>query len=115
MNACAENGLLLPIIRTIEPPKTVYKKCIGGVIVCATIPGDAQIRGDFGQKCRTNKAIIKQVIGDLCGEPVGISKYDKKTTYYVGDKVEIDDFDMSDEKCSSGFHFFCTMEEAERY
>lgn len=35
MKAC--NGRS-DIIRTIEPPQTVYKKCLGGVIICAEIP-----------------------------------------------------------------------------
>ena len=114
MNAC--NGRSdIPIIRTIEPPKTVYKKCLGGVIVCAKIPDNAQIRGNYGSKCRTNKAVITDIIGDFCGEKVGISSYDKKTTYYVGDEIEIEDFDYSCKECSTGFHFFCTLKEAKEY
>ena len=115
MNACRANNIPVPVIRTIEPPELVYKKCIGGIIVIASIPKDAQVRGDFNRKCRASKAVIKQVIGNLCGEPVGISKYDLRTLYYAGDEVEIDDFDFSDEKCSTGFHFFCTMKEAKNY
>ena len=115
MNACKANNIPIPVIRTIEPPELVYKKCIGGIIVVASIPKDAQVRGGFNRKCRASKAIIKQVIGDLCGEPVGISKYDLRTLYYAGDEVEIDNFDFSDEECSTGFHFFCTMEEARNY
>lgn len=115
MNACQANGLPVPIIRTIEPPKLVYKKCIDGIIVVASIPDGAQVRGSIGNKCRANKAIIKEVIGDLCGEKVGISKCDLKTLYFEGDEVEVEDFDFSDEECSTGFHFFCTREEAERY
>ena len=115
MNACKSNGIPIPIIRTIEPPDLVYKKCVANVIVVASIPKDAQVRGRLGGKCRTNKAIIKEVIGDFCGENVGISVRDKTTTYYAGDEVEIEDFDPSDEECSTGFHFFCSREEAERY
>lgn len=85
MNAC--NGRS-DIIRTIEPPQTVYKKCLGGVIICAEIPDNAQVRGSYGSKCRTNKAVITDVIGDFCGEKVGISFFDKKTTYYVGEEYE---------------------------
>ncbi len=115
MNACKANNIPIPVIRTIEPPELVYKKCIGDIIVVASIPKDAQIRGSFGHKCRASKAVIKEIIGDLCGEQVGISKYDLKTLYYAGDEVEIDNFDYSDEKCSTGFHFFNTIEEARRY
>ena len=66
-------------------------------------------------QCRASKAVIKEIIGDLCGEQVGISKYDLRTLYYAGDEVEIDNFDFSNEECSTGFHFFCTIEEARRY
>ena len=114
MNAC--NGRSdIPVIRTIKPPKTVYKKCLGGVIVCAEIPDNAQIRGNYGSKCRTNKAVITDIIGDFCGEKVGISFLDKKTTDYVGDEIEIEDFDYSCQECSTSFHCFCTLKEAKEY
>jgi HEAT repeat protein len=98
INACRIKGIGIPLIRTIEPPETVYKKCLSGVIVCASIPSDAQIRGSKGKKCRTNHAIVTKVIGNYHGEPVGISTYDKTTTYYEGDEIIIDDFDLSDEE-----------------
>ena len=88
---------------------------LADVIVVAEIPKDAQVRGGYGRKCRADKAIIKEIIGDFCGEKVGISVFDKTTAYYAGDEVKIDDFDMSNEECSTGFHFFCTREEAEAY
>lgn len=115
MNACRVNGIEPPIIRTFEPPKKVYKKCFMGVIISAKIPDDAQVRGTPGRKCRASKAIITGVTGDVCGEPVGISLFDKKTTYHAGDEVVVDNFDFSDEECSTGFHFFCTLEEAQSY
>ena len=115
INACAANNHSIPVVRTIEPPELVYKKCVGGVIVVASIPKDARVRGSFNNKCRASKAVIEQIIGDLCGEPVGISEYDLKTVYYVGDNIEIDNFDFSNAECSTGFHFFCTIEEARNY
>ena len=115
MNACKINGTPIPIIRSIEPPDLVYKKCVCGIIVVAEIPKDAQIRGTITGKCRANKAVIKEIIGDICGEPVGISKHDLRTFYYKDDIVEILDFDYSNEECSTGFHFFCTREKAEAY
>ena len=115
MNACVKNGYPIPVIRTIEPPETVYKKCVGDVIVCATIPETAQVRGKKGSKCRASAAHITEIIGTFGGESVGISVWDKKTTYFVGDDVLIEDYDMSDEECSQGFHFFCTIEEAKKY
>jgi hypothetical protein len=115
MNACQANGIPQPVIRTVEPPKTVYKKCLCGVIVCATIPADAQVRGSIGAKCRASKATITDVIGEVGGVKVGISKYDMKTLYFTGDEVDVHDFDFSNEECSRGFHFFCTRREAENY
>lgn len=115
INVCKANGLPVPVIRTFEPPEQVYKKCVNGVIVVAEIPKDAQVRGRFGCKCRASKAVIKDVIGDIHGVKVGISTYDLKTLYFVGDKVEIDDFDYGDEESSTGFHFVCTRQEAEIY
>lgn len=115
MNACEKNGVPIPVIRMFEPPERVYKRCVADVIVVAEIPIDAQVRGAVGRKCRANKAVIIEVIGDFAGEKVGISVYSRTTTYYAGDEVYIEDFDMSDEECSTGFHFFCSLEEAQNY
>ena len=115
MQICQENGIPVPVIRRFEPPELVYKKCVANVIVVAKIPPDAQVRGQVGKKCRADKATIVDIIGDFCGEKVGISIHDMTTAYFIGDEVVIDDFDQSDEECSTGFHFFCTREEAERY
>jgi len=115
MNQYKQRGIQIPITRTFEPPATVYKKCLGGVIVYASIAKDAQVRGAVGKKCRTNKATITNVLGTIAGEYVGISKYDMRTTYYAGDDVYVPDFDFSTEECSTGFHFFCSLEEAEAY
>ena len=115
MHIYKERGITVPVSRSFEPPERVYKKCVANVIVIAEIPKDAHVRGQEGHKCRASKARIVEVVGDFCGEPVGISVYDRTTTYYAGDEIEIDDFDLSDEECSQGFHFFCTRAEAERY
>ena len=117
MNACKKAGYDLKqfLIRTCEPPEKVYKKCLGDVIVVAEIPLDAQVRGTLTSKCRADKAKIVDIIGDLCGEKVGVSLYDYKTTYFVGDEVYVPDFDYSDQECSTGYHFFCTKEQAVNY
>ena len=114
MNAC--QGRDVPLFkRTFEPPKIVYKKCTNDVIVLATIPKSAFVRGSKGRKCRSSQAKIIDVIGNVQGVKVGISAYDKKTMYFPGDEITIDDFDMSADECSTGFHFFCTKEEAENF
>ena len=112
----AERGMTnLPPYRAVNPPDRVYKKCEGGVIVVAHIPEDAEVRGRVDGKCRADKAEIVEVIGDFCGEPVGISKHDGTVWYYTGDFVEIEDFDKSNAECSTGFHFFCSRALAEAY
>ena len=92
MNAIGKRNM---ITRTIDPPKRVYKKCWGNVIVVAEIPDDAYIRGSIGQKCRASKAKIVDIIGDFGGEKIGISTYDNATCYFIGDEIEIDDFERS--------------------
>ena len=112
---CKQRGIENPTIRTIEPPKKVYKKCLNNVIVVATIPCDAEVRGNYNGKCRANKAKIIDIIGDFYGEKIGFSTYDDTTAYFIGDEIVIDDFDRGFEECSTGFHFFCTREQAENY
>jgi len=115
MNACKNNGIEIPVTRTIEPPEYVYKKCLCGIIVVATIPKNAHVRGSVNSKCRASEAIIVDICGDICGEKIGISMHDPKTMYEIGDHVIIDNYDFSDNECSTGYHFFCTKREAENY
>ena len=115
MNACQNNGIKIPLIRTVEPPARVYKKCDFDVIVVAEIPATAQVRGTATGKCRASEAVIVDIIGDIAGEKIGISKYDNQTIYEIGDHVVIDNFDYSYAEYSTGYHFFFTQEQAERY
>lgn len=114
MTACVGRRDISPN-RTFEPPKKVYKQCVGGVIVVAHIPKDAHVRGHKGEKCRASKAEIVDIIGDLYGERIGVSRHDPNVEYRVGDVVEIKNFDFSYNQCSSGFHFFCSLKEAQNY
>jgi hypothetical protein len=102
-----------PIKRVIEPPELVYKKCLNDVIVVATIPSYACVYHGAQGGFRANGAKIVEVIGDFLGDEVGISLYDLKTQYRAGDKVFIENFDYSNQRSTTGFHFFCTKEEAE--
>ena len=115
MNWCKDHGIENPVTRTFEPPEKVYKKCDAGVIVVAHIPADAHVRGTPNGKCRASKAEIVDIIGDFCGEKVGISLYDASVWYFVGDEIEIEDFDLSNAECSQGYHFFCTLKQAQNY
>ena len=115
INEECEYNLLVPPLRRVNPKGKVYKKCICDIIVVATIPNDAETRGEIDGKCRTNKAVIVDIIGDIHGEKVGISVYDRHTAYYIGDEINVTNFDYSDAVCSTGFHFFITEEEARCY
>lgn len=103
------------LVRVINPQNQVYKKCAGGVIVAASIPEDAQIRGDKHHGYRADKATIVDVAADFCGEPVGVSLYKHDVTYRVGKEVFVEDFDFSYECMSSGFHFFTDYRQAKAY
>lgn len=115
-NAALELGASCDLvsIRDIEPPAIVYKKCCNDVILSASIPSFAHVRG-YGDQGRASSAIITEIRGGFCGEKVGISMFDHKTTYRVGDKVEIPDFDYSSEECTTGFHFFTDYEKARKF
>lgn len=103
------------VVRVVEPMGQVYKRCAGGVIVVATIPADAQIRGNSSQGYRASKAVIEDVVGTFCGEPVGVSLHDHVTSYCIGDEIEISDYDFSYEPMSTGFHFFTEYERAKEF
>lgn len=103
------------LVRVINPREHVYKKCVGGVIVAASIPEDAQIRGDERHGYRADKATIVDVIGDFCGAPVGVSLYKHNVTYCVGKEVFVENFDFSYETMTTGFHFFTNYDQARAY
>lgn len=105
-----------PAHREFEPGIPVFKKCIGNVVVLATIPPEAEVRGDPRLEGRSNLAIITEVKGDFFGEPVGISFYDAATQYRKGSFIKVDNFDYSLEDCgTTGFHFFSTFKEARSF
>jgi hypothetical protein len=114
MDVCQINRKNIPLIRTFEPPKKVYKKCLKDIIIVAEIPKTAHVRGGYNKQCRASEAIIVDVIGDIYGEKIGISYNNNNYTIYkIGDKVIINDFDYSNKVCSTGYSFLCTKEEAE--
>ena len=85
-----------------------YKQLANGSLCQISIPKGAIVFCINGSKCRTNKCEV------LEGE--GVSKYDGKTKYKVGKKLEIKNFNlMYNVECSTGIHFFWTIEEARSY
>ena len=90
-----------------------YKKCESGVIVKLLIPKEAKRNNAFGRKCRAEYAQVLEIIGS----DTAISQHDNSFTYKVGDIVRPTtpfDEDFTNE-CSTGIHFFITLEEAINY
>lgn len=89
-----------------------WKKCKDGVIVKLRIPENAKRSHAFGRKCRAEFAEVIEVFG----AEYGVSSYDGKTEYRVGDTVYPDKFSEEWQvECESGIHFFITRIEAENY
>ena len=90
---------------------TGWKKCKDGVIVKLEIPRGAIVFSINNNKCRTDKAIVKEIIGS--DRAFSIHKY---FSYYVGDKIEVYNFNCEyNIECAEGIHFFRTRKEAENY
>ena len=97
----------------LKEPLTGYKKTKEGIVITATIPAGAIVFCINGSKCRTNKARIIDMGGQ---NKVLHSSYDNKFEYRLMQDIEIEDFNlMYNVECTSGFHFFRTREEAEKY
>lgn len=90
---------------------TGWKKCKDGVIVKLEIPRGAIVFSINNDKCRTDKAIVKEIIG--ADRAFSIHKY---FSYYVGDKIEVYNFNCEyNNECAEGIHFFINREEDENY
>ena len=97
----------------LKEPMAGYKKTKEGIVITATIPAGAIVFCINGSKCRTNKARIIDMGGQ---NEVLHSSYDNEFEYRLMQDIEIDDFNlMYNIECASGFHFFRTREEAEKY
>src|SRR5208337_61040 len=89
-----------------------WKKCKDGVLVKLVVGNTAKRSHAAGRKCRAEHVKVLEVIG----AEVGISSYDNKTEYRVGQVVRCDKWDENRwTECSGGIHFFLTRIEAERY
>ena len=97
----------------IKEPMTGYKKTREGIVITATIPAGAIVFCINGSMCRTNKARIIDMGGQY---EVLHSSYDSEFEYRLMQDIEIEDFNlMYNAECASGFHFFRTRKEAEKY
>src|SRR5208337_1537227 len=89
-----------------------WKKCKDGVLVKLVVEDTAKRSHATGRKCRAEHVKVLEVIG----AEVGISSYDNKTEYRVGQIVRCNKWDENRwAECGGGIHFFLTRIEAERY
>ena len=90
-----------------------WKKLQNGVIAKLEIPSEAKRNSTpIGRK---NRAEAVKVL-ELFGAEVGVSVYDGKTEYRVGEIVYPDSYnDDIRLECTNGIHFFITRAEAEAY
>ena len=95
----------------LSNPIIGWKKCKGGVIVKLEIPRGAIVFSINNDKCRTDKAMVKEIFGS--DRAFSMHKY---FSYYVGDKIEVYNFNCEyNTECAEGIHFFRTRNEAENY
>ena len=95
----------------LSEPIIGWKKCKNNVLVKLEIPRGAIVFSINNNKCRTDKAKVLEIIG-------GDRAYSKHKffSYYVGDVIEIFDFNCEyNVECAEGIHFFRTRKEAEDY
>ena len=87
------------------------------IILKLEIPKGAIVFSINGSKCRTNTAKVLEIVTkDIPKNTVMFSTYNNYFTYEVGKTYEIPDFDTRyNIECSSGIHFFKTVEEAAAY
>ena len=95
----------------LSEPIIGWKKCKNNVLVKLEIPRGAIVFSINNSKCRTDKAKVLEIIG-------GDRAYSKHKffSYYVGDVIEVFDFNCEyNVECAEGIHFFKTREEAKDY
>jgi len=89
-----------------------WKQCKNGVIVRLMIGKKARRSNATGRKCRAEYVKVLEVIG----AEVGISQYDSKTEYRVGQIVKCDQWNEDRWKeCGGGIHFYLSKIEAENH
>ena len=86
------------------------------VMVTLEIPRGAIVFSINGNKCRTNKAKVLDIV-DGYGNKISRAKsFIGNLSYYVGDEFNIYDFNCEyNMECSTGIHFFTSWNEALNY
>lgn len=83
------------------------------LIVELIIPRGAIVFGINNNKFRTDKAIVKDIYDYKGNHHKRAYSYYKYFSYYVGDEIEVFDFNTEyNVECGEGIHFFKTKEEA---
>ncbi len=115
---CEKRGIALPLVRDFEPPALVYLRCADNVMVTASIPRSACVKGEPGKLCVANRAFIISVSGEFFYDRVGISPFRNNPEYRLNDYVEISNFDLCaspDRRTScDGFYFYCDKEDVSK-
>lgn len=112
----AELAMAMTVIIPPEGEVIGWKKCIGpgdeDVLVKVRVPPEARRSNAGGRKCRAEFVDVLEVVGG----DYGISKFDGKTEYRVGQRVTCDHWDNNRwDECGGGIHLFITRAEAEAY
>jgi len=92
-----------------DGPLWGWKKCRNGVLVKLAVGDTAKRSHAAGRKCRAEHVKVLEVIG----AEVGVSQYNEKIEYRVGQVVRCDKWDEDHwTECGGGIHFYLTREEA---
>lgn len=109
------------VLETIKDPIIGFKMCYtkhgfkpdSVAIVILEIPSGACIISPKGLKCRTNKAIVKDIFSPITNHTLdrAYSTFNGSFSYYIGDSFNIKNFDFDPlRECSTGIHFYTNIE-----
>jgi len=108
----ADLALAQTSILPADGPIWGWKKCRNGVLVKLVVGNTARRSHASGRKCRAEHVKVLEVIG----AEVGVSQYNEKVEYRVGQIVRCDSWNEDRwTECGGGIHFFLTRQEAEAY
>jgi hypothetical protein len=114
----AKNAEYAEALVSILPAGTLigWKQLERGLICKLEIPADARRSNASGRKCRAEYAKVLAIYDGEKEVETGVSKWDEKFMYCVGEIVRANAWDECRwNECSSGVHFFITRIEAEKY
>ena len=88
------------------------------------IPKDAIVRGSCSAKCRANKVVPVKLYDYLNGDEIAgedldhaeiRSIFEPEFTYKMNEDIEIKDFDITENVCSNGIHFFYDLNDLQEF